>query len=113
VRALGFEPSVVFDGPVDVAVPEHVAEHLLAMLREAVSNVARHSGASAATIDIRVNGQLTVSVTDDGRGGVTGATATGHGLRNMAQRAQSLGGTFTIGPAASGRGTTATWSVPL
>jgi signal transduction histidine kinase len=113
VRALGFEPSVRFDGPVDAAVPEHVAEHLLAVLREALSNVARHSGASAVAVDVRVNGQLTVTVTDDGRGGISGATATGHGVRNMAQRAQALGGDFTIGPAAAGRGTTVSWTVPL
>jgi signal transduction histidine kinase len=103
----------VFDGPVDAAVPEHIAEHLLATLREALSNVARHSGASSAGIDVRVNGQLRVTVTDDGRGGITGATATGHGVRNMAQRAQALGGNFTIGPATAGRGTTVTWAVPL
>ena len=113
VRALGFEPSVRFDGPVDAAVPEHVAEHLLAVLREALSNVARHSGASAVAVDVRVNGQLTVTVTDDGRGGISGATATGHGVRNMDQRAQALGGNFTIGPAAAGRGTTVSWSIPL
>jgi signal transduction histidine kinase len=113
VRALGFEPAVRFDGPVDSAVPDPVAEHLLAMLREALSNVGRHSGATSATIELRVDGELSAEVTDDGRGGVTGATATGHGVRNMAQRADSLGGSFTIGPGPAGRGTTVRWSVPL
>jgi signal transduction histidine kinase len=75
--------------------------------------VARHSGASAASIDVDVTSELTVTVTDDGRGGVNGATATGHGVRNMAQRATALGGSFAIGPGASGRGTTVSWSVPL
>jgi signal transduction histidine kinase len=113
VRALGFEPMVRFDGPVDVAVPDAVAEHLLATLREALSNVGRHSGASSVIVDVRVDGQLAVEITDDGRGGVTGATAAGHGIRNMAQRAESLGGQFSIGPAGAGRGTTVRWTVPL
>ena len=113
VRALGFEPTVRFDGPIDAAVPDAIAEHLLATLREALANVGRHAGASATTVEVRVDSELSMEITDDGRGGVTGATAVGHGVRNMAQRAESLGGQFSIGPAGAGRGTTVRWTVPL
>lgn len=114
VRALGFEPSVRFDGPVDTAVPDRVAEHLLASLREALSNVARHAQASSATVELAVTGgTLTLEVSDDGRGGTVGPTAVGHGVRNMTERAGALGGRCELGPATSGRGTVVRWSVPL
>lgn len=114
VRALGYEPSVRFDGPVDTAVPDRVAEHLLAALREALANVARHAQASAATVELAVvDGTLTLEVSDDGRGGAVGPTAVGHGVRNMTERASALGGTCELGPATSGRGTVVRWSVPL
>jgi signal transduction histidine kinase len=114
VRALGYEPSVRFDGPVDTAVPDRVAEHLLASLREALSNVARHAQASATVVELAVaDGTLTLEVSDDGRGGASGPTAVGHGVRNMTERASALGGTCELGPATSGRGTMVRWVVPL
>lgn len=113
VRALGFEPAVRFDGPVDAAVSDDAAEHLLAVLREAISNVARHAEASAVIVDIRVADHLTLEVTDDGRGGVAGPTAVGHGLRNMLQRANALGGSLAVDRGPGARGTLLRWTVPL
>jgi signal transduction histidine kinase len=112
-RPLGFDPAVRFDGPVDAAVPDDVGEHLLATLREALANVARHAGATRVDVEVRVTDHLTLEVVDDGRGGVTGSTATGHGLRNMGRRAEALGGSLSVGPSSAGRGTCLRWSVPL
>ena len=114
-QALGFEPRVMLDGPVDSVVPADIAEALVATLREALSNVARHAGASAAEVEVAVAGDVLVRVADDGSGLNAGAAAAighGHGLRNMAERAGRLGGTFDTSPRAPS-GTIVTWRVPL
>ena len=73
----------------------------------------RHADATEVGVDVEVGGDhLTLHVTDDGRGIDAGATTTGHGLANLAERAERLGGTFTIG-AGRGGGTALRWSVPL
>jgi Signal transduction histidine kinase len=111
VRALGFVPTVLFDGPVDSAVPGDVASELLPVLREALSNIARH--AAAAHVDVRVitDNNLSLEVADDGRGFIVESGA-GNGLRNMRYRATVLGGHADIGPGPNG-GTTLRWVVPL
>jgi signal transduction histidine kinase len=48
-EAIGHHPRVLFEGPVDVAVPDSTATELVATLREALSNVARHAGPAAST----------------------------------------------------------------
>jgi signal transduction histidine kinase len=110
-RPLGFEPTVRFDGPVDAAVTDDVAEHLLAVLREALANVARHAEAHHVTVEVAAGADLVLAVVDDGKGGA-GATAPGVGLRNMAQRARALRGTLEVGPGPAG-GTRVRWGVPL
>lgn len=109
---LGFGPRVAFDGPVDTLVPEHVESDLLATLREALANAARHAG--ARTVDVRVQAtteDIELGVRDDGRGGAS-ARPGGRGLRNMASRAERLGGTCTVEDGAHG-GTVVTWRVPV
>jgi signal transduction histidine kinase len=109
--ALGFRPYLAIDGPVDSAVPEAVRPAVLAVLREALSNVARHAGADSVEVAVRVaDGRLTLSVTDDGVG-LGGATGTG-GLLNMRHRAHELGGEFRAVPGVP-KGTVVTWSVPI
>jgi signal transduction histidine kinase len=110
---LGFEPTVLFEGPVDALTPEPVAAELLATLREALSNAARH--ARAGRIDVVLScegGELVLGVCDDGVGPPGPDEPRGHGLDNMATRADKLGGSFAIGPA-SPRGTDITWRVPI
>ena len=51
-RSLGFEPVVQFEGPMDSAMDEHVTEHVLAMLQEPLSNVARHAEADHVTVSL-------------------------------------------------------------
>ena len=108
---LGFSPSVRFSGPVDTLVPDEVAEHVLAVLREALSNAARHARARKVDVEVTVDGtHVTLTVMDDG----VGIPATGRrsGLANLAERAQQLGGRFSVDPGAAG-GTVLVWSVPM
>jgi nitrate/nitrite-specific signal transduction histidine kinase len=129
-NALGFEPSMTFDGPVDTLVPEGIMEHVLAVVREGLSNVARHARAHRVRVEVAARPtQVTVTVTDDGvgPGGAAGPGATagggaapgagtdgagGNGLRNLAKRAEALGGTLTLAAAAD-RGSQLAWCVPL
>ncbi|GAA2003406.1 sensor histidine kinase [Catenulispora subtropica] len=109
--ALGFAPSVRFTGPVDYEVPEEAVEHALAVVREALSNVARHAGATRAEVDLEtVEGSLELRVADDGVGLPEGGRRSG--LNNLADRAAGLGGDFTVGPGERG-GTVLVWRVPL
>ncbi|GAB3648077.1 GAF domain-containing sensor histidine kinase [Glycomyces tarimensis] len=108
---LGFTPEVSFEGPVDSAVSEPVRIEVLAMLREALSNAARHSGASHVAVTVTVaSGSLTVTIIDDGCG--IPPTAPRRGLANLASRAESLGGAFKFGDAEPS-GTELYWSIPL
>ena len=112
-RSLGFDPVVRFDGPVDTAVPEEHAEHLLAVLREALSNVARHAQAARATVRVTaLNGRLSLEVVDDGVGIPHPPPTGGQGVDNMAVRATMLAGYCELTPADRG-GTTLRWEVPL
>lgn len=110
-RALGFEPVILLDGPIDASVSEVVAPHLLSVLREALSNVARHAKATRVDVVVRADTDLLLEIIDDGVGGAADAGA-GNGLRNISRRAEQLGGRAGIGPAGE-RGTAVRWVVPL
>ncbi|HTJ70891.1 MAG TPA: GAF domain-containing protein [Actinospica sp.] len=106
----GFSPSVRFSGPVDTLVSEDVAEHLVAVLREALSNAARHAQASKVDVEVVADGaHVTLTVLDDGVGIPAGGRRSG--LANLAERAQQLGGRFSADPGTEG-GTVLVWSVP-
>ncbi|MXM64723.1 PAS domain S-box protein [Streptomyces sp. HUCO-GS316] len=108
---LGFAPAVEFTGPVDAAIPDATAAHLLAVLREALSNAVRHAHASAVTVHVQAGSDLLLEVTDDGRG-LDPAVTRRSGLTNLRRRAEKLGGTFDItGPPAGG--TRLRWRIPL
>ncbi|MFE9104440.1 GAF domain-containing sensor histidine kinase [Actinomadura geliboluensis] len=107
---LGFAPSVRLDGLLDTAVDDEIGEHLQAVVREALSNVARHARASQVTVAIDVDDVLCLRVEDDGVGISEGGRRSG--LRNMSERAEKLGGSFTAEPRPDG-GTTLIWRVPL
>ncbi|HET6529451.1 MAG TPA: GAF domain-containing sensor histidine kinase [Actinoplanes sp.] len=109
---LGFRPTLDVSGPVDSAVPDDIVPELMAVLREALSNAARHANASSVRVSIRAaDGAVTLTVEDDG-GGFDPARARG-GLVNMGERAHDLGGTFEVGPRAAGDGTILVWRVPI
>jgi signal transduction histidine kinase len=108
---LGFEPRVLLDGPLDTGVDDRVAAELLATLREALSNVARHAQATQVQVEVAINGGLRLRVIDDGVGPPDESTPRGKGLVNMAARAAALGGELEIG-AGPERGTILEWRVP-
>jgi signal transduction histidine kinase len=110
--ALGFQPHVAFEGAIDATVAALVGEDLVATLREALANVARHAGASTVEVTVAVDGDLLLRVADDGRGIPSGRTRKGHGLRNMATRAEQLGGSFSVSQR-DGTGTVLEWRVPV
>lgn len=112
-EALGFEPRLMLNGPIDASVPPVVGEELIATLREALSNVARHASASAVDVEVTVGaGELAARVCDDGVGFDRAAGTSGHGLASMAARSARLGGTCEVvdGPTS---GTIVSWRVPL
>jgi len=108
--ALGFPPSLQLDGALDTVLPDQITEHLLTALREALSNAARHSGASQVDVTVTANGELVLEVKDNGVGIVPGGRRSG--LRNLEQRAAALGGSMVTRPAEGG-GTELIWRVPL
>ncbi len=108
-QALGFIPAVIFDGATS-RVPEEVSAHVLAVCREALSNIARHARASAAAVTLSAGNVLLLRVSDNGRG--MGETTRASGLKNMRERAEMLGGTFTV-TSEPGAGTRLEWRVPL
>jgi signal transduction histidine kinase len=114
--ARGIHPAVLSDrgldaalsslagrAPVPVAVDVRVTERPPAavettayfVVAEALTNIARHSGASRAAVTVaRNNGHLTVEVTDDGVGGAD--TSRGTGLAGLMDRVQAVDGTLRI-----------------
>ena len=108
-EALGCEPRIRFDGPVD-AIDDRIAHELLPTLREALSNVAKHAAASSVEIVVEHSDQVTLRVLDNGRG--MPATLTGgNGIRNLTERANALGGTCRVSSRPDG-GTVLEWRVP-
>ncbi|HEX7166871.1 MAG TPA: sensor histidine kinase [Acidimicrobiales bacterium] len=78
---------------------------------EALQNVAKHAGASHASVAFAAGNGLTFTVTDDGSGFDPSSTANGHGLTNLADRVAALGGTLDIS-SSPGEGTTVRGWVP-
>lgn len=112
-ESLGFAVSTRFDGPVDTSVDGPLADHLVAVGREALANTVRHSRARRVDFEVQVgDGRLTLLVVDDGVGLPPEFDSAGHGLANLRSRAAELGGQFTVGPGPDG-GCTVRWSVPL
>jgi signal transduction histidine kinase len=109
-ESLGFAPSVRMEERLDVLVSAEMSEQLLAVLREALSNVARHADASRVSVAVAAGSDLILTVRDDGSG-MKGSTRRS-GLANLADRASKLGGTLRVDPAEGG-GTQLEWRVPL
>lgn len=110
-RVYGLTPMIRFHGLLDIAVPEPVAVNVLATVREALSNVGRHARATTVEIDVEIATAVVVRVADDGIG-IPERTGRRSGLRNLEDRATSLGGTMRLSRAARG-GTVLLWRVPL
>jgi signal transduction histidine kinase len=110
-ETLGFSPRVTFTGPVDALVPAPIAEQLLAVLREALSNAVRHADASDVEVDLEADpSRVMLTVRDNGRG--IPESGRRSGLANLASRAKDVGGTFDARRGAEG-GTVIEWCAPL
>lgn len=101
----------------DDRVGQDMADDLVAVVREGLSNAARHARATAVTVRVSLRGRatggtVTVEVEDDGNG-VPPDRERRSGTDNLAARARRHGGTFSLGRPALGRGTLLTWQVPL
>jgi signal transduction histidine kinase len=111
VPVLGFTPMVRTTGPLDTAVPKRIAEQLVAVLREALSNVARHAEADAAVVEVEARpDQVLLRVADNGRG--LPPERNESGLRNARRRAADNGGVLRLVPEEP-HGTVLEWTVPL
>jgi signal transduction histidine kinase len=108
--ALGFLPHLTTVGPVDAVVGDEVRGHLLAVLREALANAARHAAATTVEVVVAVGDEVVLTVRDDGVGYRPRERRSG--VRNMTERAESLGGTLTVATRAEG-GTELVWRVPV
>ncbi|KRE41566.1 GAF domain-containing sensor histidine kinase [Knoellia sp. Soil729] len=106
---LGFPPELRLTGRTD-DLDESVAVDVLAVLREGLSNAARHAGATAVQVSVEVGDDVTVSVVDDGQG--LGPGTRRSGLDNLARRARHRGGSMELGPGESA-GTRLVWTVPV
>jgi signal transduction histidine kinase len=108
---LGFRAELDVRGPVDFGVEDDLTDDCIAVLREALTNAAKHAQASRVAVTITVSAaELTLEVADDGRG--IGAVSRRSGLANLRTRAERRSGRLIV---ASGtpRGTRLDWTVPL
>jgi signal transduction histidine kinase len=115
---LGFDPRIRFAGPIDAVVPDPVADDLVAVLREGLTNVARHAQAARVQVDVTVTAtRLSLDISDDGVG--IGDTQRRSGLANLRERAERRGGRLVLaeGPddatPSELEGTRLQWMIPL
>jgi signal transduction histidine kinase len=109
---LGRSPRIRFEGPIDAAVAGSVAEHLVPVVREVLTNIAKHAAATDVELELSVAaGEVRLQVADDGVG-LDPDAVPGFGLRNLRDRAAVLGGRFEVGSGPDGLGTVVVWRVP-
>ena len=108
--ALGFSPEVGFNGPVDILSDPDLTADVAAVVREGLTNVARHAGASRAQVTVTgTTSRMTVSVSDNGAG--LGDTGRRSGLDNLRRRAEQRSGTLAVEDA--GPGTRLVWTASV
>jgi signal transduction histidine kinase len=108
---LGARPEVTFAGPVE-NVPQRTADNLLAVVREALTNAAKHAQASRFLVTVSASDHVTLEVVDNGVGLPSVTSKEGLGLANLRSRAERLGGECVIASGDFG-GTRVTWRVPV
>ena len=107
--ALGFSAHIEFSGPLDTEVTPDLSNDLCAVVREALSNIARHAHATTTRLQVTLSGQqLTAQITDDGIG--LGASPLSGGLTNLHHRAAKHHGGLDLSRPEHG-GTCLTWTV--
>jgi PAS domain S-box-containing protein len=109
-EGLGFKPTVFFRGLTDREIALPVQLEATAVLREALSNSARHAHAGRVEVHVTVGDELGVLVVDNGVG--VGKPRRMSGIANARARAELLGGHLDLLPAEGG-GTRFDWRVPI
>jgi signal transduction histidine kinase len=109
-ESLGFAPGLRMAGPLDSKVPARLADQMLAVLREALANAAKHAQASRVDVSVEAGPDLVLTVRDDGIG--LGGNTRRSGLANLTERAAAAGGAMRV-TSATGGGTELHWRVPL
>jgi signal transduction histidine kinase len=110
-RTIGLPPGLTVSGPIE-SLDAPLVAHLLMVLRETLSNVARHAHATTVHVTIAVTGRaLELTVTDDGLGVDDDHRLRGNGILNLEQRARQVGGSCTFTVPVTG-GTTVEWTAP-
>jgi two-component system sensor histidine kinase DevS len=112
-RVLGFTPGLRVEGPVDTVLSAEVRTEMVASMREALGNVARHAKATQASVLVEIVDEMVVmSVTDNGVGPPESEAKVraGHGLTNLMSRAAAFGGTCTLGPRDGDDGAMLRWT---
>jgi signal transduction histidine kinase len=104
------KPTVRMSGAIDSLIAGELAADVEAVVREGVSNAARHSGGGHVTVTLDVTDEVVVEIVDDGRG--IDPKAARSGLRNLQQRAVRHDGEATVEPLEEG-GTQLRWSARL
>ncbi|HSJ91614.1 MAG TPA: PAS domain S-box protein [Ilumatobacter sp.] len=115
-RVLGFTPALRMGGPVESALSDEIRTEMVASMREALGNVARHAGASSAQVQVEiVDDRVVMTVTDNGVGPPEDADALrgGHGLANLKGRAATFGGDCTLESGPGGKGAVLRWYAPF
>ena len=111
IPSLGFEPALEFSGDLEQLDPA-LTDHVLAVVRESLTNVARHAAATTTTVSlVASDAEILVRVVDDGRGlPETLDRRSGHG--NLDDRARLARGEFRVGVRPDGGGTVVEWRAP-
>jgi signal transduction histidine kinase len=115
-RVLGFTPALRLEGPLESVITEEIRAEMVASMREALGNVARHAHASKVLVTVEVvGGNVVMKVTDNGVGppvDLARAYSGGHGLANLRSRATSLNGSCAL-TAGVEEGAVLIWTVPF
>ena len=115
--ALPVEPQLRMSGPLDSVVPDDATDDILAVVREALTNAAKHAQATQISVSLTADSKrFDLEVVDNGIG-IAGVERRS-GLHNLTRRAETHGGTCTVGPAHAssdpdGKGTHLRWTIPL
>jgi signal transduction histidine kinase len=110
--ALGMRPRIELDGPLDSVATADLVRDVTAVVREGLSNVARHASATVVQLSVfATTNRLTVTISDDGSGVGDGSHRSG--LDNMRRRAEDRNGSMVIAEVPDLGGTTLVWTVPI
>jgi signal transduction histidine kinase len=110
-QVLGFEPTLSFIGPIDSLVSSALIGDVEAVVREAMTNVAKHARANHLQVTVRADADsLSIVVVDNGIG--VGDPARTSGLQNLGSRAKKHRGDFAVRAGESG-GTELRWTARL